>query len=100
MIAPLLGHAVADLEGRVAGRRDVSNFDAFDTRQRWGFLFQVAHERRQRGCWAFDLDLHPAGVVEHPAGQAMFVRQTVDEGPEADPLHYAAHADRLPHQPA
>jgi len=66
-------------------------------RQWRGLRFQVVHERRQRGRRAFDLNLHAAGMVKHPAGQSMLMRQAVNEGPEADPLHHATHGDCLSH---
>ena len=100
LVAPLLRHTVANLEGRGADRRHIGDLDAFYTRQGRRFPLQITHKRRQRGCRAFDLDLHPAGMIKHPAGQTIFVRQAIDEGTETDPLHHAAHADRLPYQPA
>ena len=41
-----------------------------------------------------DLDRHPAGRVADPAGKPSAVACAVDERPEADALHDAAHDDR------
>ena len=42
---------------------------------------------------ALDLDRDAGAVVVHPAGQRQLVREPVDERPEADALHDAAHLD-------
>jgi hypothetical protein len=49
---------------------------------------QAGAKPRQRLRRALGLDLHPLAVVAHPAGQPVqFLRQPVDEGPEAHALH-------------
>ena len=55
---------------------------------------RMAENFKLRRC-AFGMDLHRAVDVAHPARDAMLMRQTVDEGPEAHTLHPAADGDEL-----
>ena len=48
----------------------------------------------QCGRRSFGLDLHRAGVVLHPAGQAAATGGIVNERAKADPLDHAADGDR------
>ena len=57
-------------------------------------LFRRCSTALQRLLRPLHLDVHALRVVAHPAGQAQFLRQAIDEGPEAHALHDAAHADR------
>lgn len=73
---------------------------------RAAFLADLIHSRQGRRVAAqplaqlgdgrgapLDLDVHAGAVVAHPAGDAQFLRQAINEGPEAHALHHAAHAD-------
>ena len=59
---------------------------------------RLGPERAQEGRYgrrgAHGADQHALGVVAHPAAQAEAGRHAVDEGPEADALHHAAHAQQ------
>ena len=48
----------------------------------------------QRLRRALDLNRDARGIIPHPAGQVMALRQSINEGAKANALHDALHADR------
>ena len=46
---------------------------------------------------AFDLNEDAVGVISDEAGEVPLLRETVDEGPKADALHYSADANASPY---
>ena len=57
--------------------------------------FRRAQKRFHSLGRPFNLDGHAAGIVADEAREALFRRQPVDEWPEPNALHHAAHGDRL-----
>lgn len=62
-------------------------------RQLGRFGAQRGNERREHLRRGLRFDIHPAGVVQHPAAYAEPLRQIVHEGAKAHPLHYAGDGD-------
>jgi hypothetical protein len=60
---------------------------------RWLLDRQAAEKDVEDVLRAFDLDEHPATVVEDPARELQVVGQTIDVGAEPDPLNGAANLD-------
>ncbi len=48
----------------------------------------------QGGPVALHLNLHGAGLVEHPTGQTAVAGGSVNKRPEAHALNHAAHVDQ------
>ena len=82
----------------VAERRHLARLDALDRGEGRGVGGQALQEAVDRRAVGLDLDDHPAGVVEHEAGEAEVAGQAVHVGPEADPLHRPLHAHADPPQ--
>ncbi len=95
--APLLRLRMADLERRVAIGGDRRRLQRGDARERGRLSAQRGEKCRQRLRLSFGLDVHAAGVIQHPAAHAEPSCQVVHEGAKTDSLHHAG--DRNPQRP-
>lgn len=81
------------LEAAHVARRRFRRLHGRHAGQRRRFGLEPRDEILDRRHGALHLDVHALAVVAHPAGEVQFLRQAIDEGPEADALHLPAHAD-------
>jgi hypothetical protein len=91
------GKAVADREIVVAGEFLPFALERSDLRKRWLVFLKLSDKGVEDLSLTFDLDDNAIARVRHPAGQAQFVSETVDEGAETDPLNdtFDRYADPL-----
>ena len=81
----------ADLEGVEVLQRDLLERHLLDARGRRRVLRQLDDELVEQLGLALGMDEHAVGRVEHPAVYQVLLRQSIDEGAESHPLHYAFH---------
>ena len=93
------GRALApdDAEGPLPPRLDRRRLDGVDAGERRRITGEAQLEGFERGRVALDLDEHALGVVADVAAEAQSGGQPMDERPEADTLHDAAHPESTAH---
>ena len=92
LVGVRVDQAAEDGERRRALRLRRGALAGRDVRARRRLPRQRVDESLHGGRRAFSQDLHAGRGVAHPAGDAVALRQRVDERPKADALHHAAHA--------
>ena len=80
-----------EIPARVVGRNHLG-LDGIHPRQRWRLAGEALRKGIHQRLAAFNLDLHPATIVAHPADKAERVGETIHKGPEAHSLDHATHA--------
>ena len=93
--AHLAAAARHDMEAAIGrGIRQRRPFYGVDAPKRGRIFLQPLEEPVEIGGHAPGPDHHPLGIVPHLAGEAMIMRQAIDQRPKANPLHQSANADR------
>jgi hypothetical protein len=93
LVLAFFGDAVADFEACVVCRGMVGNGYAFYVSQRRRIILEFRKETLQVFAFSLNFDFDILGGVAHPAFQAVFGSQLVNERPEANSLNYAASAN-------
>ncbi len=89
MILTDICKAILDHKFGVALRGMNGGRDPFNAGHGRGFGLEIGQEEFY--LLSLDLDIHFAGGVAYPSGEAVFMSQSEDEGPEAHPLHHPPH---------